>query len=301
MSRLALTSGLALWCGATLLLSTTRWSRRRSLAARIRPYVRSAIGAPAPPTPPLETFRDLVAPLSQAVGDTLARGFGVHEDLAARLRRVHSAEDVTSFRIRQVGWAVGAVAAALGAAVATDAPPAVGALAALGAPLLAFLVVEQRLARASARWQRRLTLELPVVCEQIGLLLGAGTSLSGALARIATRGDGACARDLRRVGDRIRQGLDTADALHEWAATARVEAVDRLVRLLALDSQAGDLAHLVGEEARAMRRDLHRDLVAAIHRRAEQVWIPVTVAALVPGVILLAVPFTRALTLYATS
>ena len=94
----------------------------------------------------------------------------------------------------------------------------------------AFLVVEQQLAGASARWQRRIFLELPVVAEQLG----------HAARRRATRwalpcpawppaGTGACGRDLVRVTGRIRQGLTEVEALREWAAVADVEALRRLV------------------------------------------------------------------------
>jgi hypothetical protein len=70
------------------------------------------------------------------------------------------------------------------------------------------------------------------------------------------------------------------------------------VSALALNRQAGDLSRLISDEARAIRRDVHRDLVESIERRGQHVWIPVTVAALVPGVIFLAVPFIEALRLF---
>ena len=43
------------------------------------------------------------------------------------------------------------------------------------------------------------------------------------------------------------------------------------------------------------------DLVESIERRTQMVWIPVTVAALVPGVIFMAVPFVEALSLFSGS
>jgi hypothetical protein len=66
---------------------------------------------------------------------------------------------------------------------------------------------------------------------------------------------------------------------------ADVGALHRLVGVLALNRQSGDLGRLIGEEARVIRRDVHRELIETIERRGQQVWIPVTVAALVPGVI----------------
>jgi tight adherence protein C len=167
--------------------------------------------------------------------------------------------------------------------------------------VLAFLALEHQLARASARWQRRLFLELPVVSEQLAMLLSAGFSLGSALNRLAARGEGACAADLRRVAGRVRQGLSEMDALREWADVARVGALDRLVPVLALNREAGDLGRLISDEARGIRRDVQRELVATMERRGQQVWIPVTVATLVPGVIFLSIPFLEALSQFSGS
>jgi tight adherence protein C len=158
--------------------------------------------------------------------------------------------------------------------------------------------VEHRLARESAAWQRRTFLELPVVAEQLGMLLSSGYSLGAALNRLARRGVGVIGRDLGRVVGRVRQGLTEVDALREWAALVDVSGVDRLVAVLALNREAGDLGRLIADEARAIRGDVHRALLEAIERRAQQVWIPVTVATLVPGVLFMAVPFIEALKVF---
>jgi Flp pilus assembly protein TadB len=293
---------LALFVGSTLVLSELRWFRRRPLVDRLAPYVpggasarrRGAVMSAA-------SFGQVIAPLARAMGEQAARAFGVTESLAVRLERVHSPLDVTAFRVRQLAWAVaGLVGAGVLAAAARLSGP-VALVFVLGGPVLAFLVVEQQLATASARWQRRIFLELPVVSEQLGMLLGAGYSLGAALSRLAARGTGACGRDLVRVTGRIRQGLTEVEALREWATVADVDALRRLVSVLSLNRQAGDLGRLIGDEARSIRRDVHRELVETIERRGQQVWIPVTVAALVPGVIFLAVPFIEALRLFANT
>jgi Flp pilus assembly protein TadB len=299
VNRILVASGLALWVGSALLLSEVRWFARRPLTERLRTYVPGGFGTPIRAgVLSVESFRDAIGPAAHALGERFSRAFGIAEDLATRLRRVHSPLDVTAFRVRQVGWATAAFGAGLLAAVTARPPVLLALLLTLGAPLLAFLAVEQRLALASARWQRNLRLELPVVAEQIGMLLGAGYSLSAALDRVASRGQGACARDLRRVTSRVRQGLAEADALREWAATSRVDAVERFVSVLALNREASDLGRLIGEEARAIRRDVQRDLLELMQRRAQQVWIPVTVATLVPGVIFVAIPFVEALRVF---
>jgi Flp pilus assembly protein TadB len=243
----------------------------------------------------------VVGPLAQAVGERVARTLGVTEALDRRLRRVHSPLDVAAFRSRQLGWAG---AGLVGGTLLASALPLPGVVAlgfVLGGPLLGFLVVEQMVVSESERWKRRLLLELPVVTEQLGMLLGAGYSLGSALSRLAARGRGACGRDLRRVRDRVQHGVGEVEALREWADLADVDALRRLVGVLALNRQSGDLSRLIAEEARAVRRDVHRQLLATIERRSQQVWIPVTVAALVPGVMFLAVPFVEALRLFGTS
>ncbi len=203
--------------------------------------------------------------------------------------------------MRQLGVALGALGGAALLAAALRPPAAIVGLFLLGAPVLAFLVLEQQVARASARWQAQLRGELPVVTEQLGMLLGAGYSLASALNRLSRRGSGACATDLVRVGGRLRQGLGEQAALAEWAELADVDALDRLVSVLALNRQATDLGRLIAEESRSMRRDAQRRLIESIERRGQQVWVPVTVAALVPGVLFLAVPFVQAMRLFTTN
>lgn len=297
--RLLILGGIGIWIGATLLLSQVRWFARPSLAERLRLYTPGGLAAERRPgLLSLESFHDVIAPLSRAIGERIARIFGVSEELGARLERIHASYDVTTFRVRQLGWSLLAFTAGAFVALAVRPPALVGALFVLGAPLLAFLLLEQQISNASAAWQRRVFLELPVVSEQLAMLLSAGYSLGGALNRVATRGEGAVSRDLARVIGRMRQGLSEAEALREWAAVANVPALDRLVPVLALNRETSDLGRLISDEARAIRKDVQRELVETMERRAQQVWIPVTVATLIPGVIFLAIPFIEALKLF---
>ena len=303
MPRALAVSALLLAIGATLVLSELRWFSRQPLADRLRPYGPGGM-RPAPSGAgvlSVESFREVIGPLARAVGAQVAELLGVNEDLATRLRRIHAPTDPTAFRVRQLGWAAAGLALGTLLAAATRPPLTVALLFVLGGPALGFLVVEQQLASRSDRWRRRVFLELPVVSEQLGMLLGAGYSLGAALNRIAGRGAGACAQDLAIVCGRIRQGLSEVEALREWATIADVDAVSRLVAVLALNREAGDLGRLVADEARSIRREAQRELTEKIERRSQQVWIPVTVATLVPGAVLLAVPFIEALRLFSTT
>jgi pilus assembly protein TadC len=243
----------------------------------------------------------VLLPLAKEIGDRGAALFGVAEPLAMRLRRVHSPVEPAAFRLRQMASAGGCLIIGLAIVSVAPVPVPLAILTVAGLPVLAFLVAEQRLARASERWQRDLAYETPIVSEQLAMLLNSGYSLGSALSRIARRSSGCTARDLERVQNRIRQGLSETAALQEWAEVAKVDAVDRLVNVLTLHHDSADLGRVVSAEARHARRDLHRRTIEAIERRSQQVWVPVTVATLVPGVILLAVPFLAALRLFSNA
>ena len=304
MPRVLAASALALWAGTTLLLSELRWFQRPSLVDRLRPYAPGAGAGGRRHRPGLlsaASFRDLAGPAARSIGARLAGALGVTEDIATRLERVGSPLDPTAFRLRQLGWAGASLSMGAVVAVAFQPPLPVALLLVAGSPMLAFLVMEQQLAAESERWKRRVLLELPVVSEQLGMLLGAGYSLGGAMNRIAARGSGACARGFANVGSRVRQGLSEIEALREWATVADVEALHRLVAVLAMNRETGDLGRLVAAEARSIRRHVQRQLVEQMERRSQQVWIPVTVATLVPGAVLIAIPFVEALRLFSES
>lgn len=300
MIRVEVAAGLLVWVGATLLLSCWRRASRPSLADRVRPF--SPGGGDQTSNPgafSVESFRDVLAPLARTIGDRVARLLGVEESLPTRLTRIHSEVEPSAFRLRQMAGTAAGLIVGCAMAAGLSMPVPLAALFVIGLPLLCFLVPEQRVASASEKWQRSLAYEVPVVSEQLAMLLNSGYSLGAALSRVAARSQGCVARDLEVVSNRVRQGLSDADALREWSDLAKVESVERLVGVLTLHSEAADLGRLVSAEARSARRDLHRRTIEAIERRSQQVWVPVTVATLVPGVILLAVPFLSALHLFA--
>ena len=294
--RLLVLSGLALWLGSSLLLVHLPAFSRVRLVDRLRPYT---TGPPVPPRADGGGVRRVLLPLALEVGARLARVLGVADEVEARLFRIHSSQSVAAFRMRQLAWALAAMVT--GAAVCSGAGlPAAAVLLVLPAGAIgAYSATEMQLNRECRRFEERRTLEMPVVAEQLAMLVSAGYSLGSALGRVASRGSGSCARDIARVHRRIQHGVTERTALFEWAHQARSPGVDRLVAVLALNSETGDLGRLLSEEARSIRRSVQRRTVELMDRRSQQVWVPVTVAALVPGVIFLAVPFVAALRLFA--
>jgi tight adherence protein C len=279
--------------GVALATSELPWFRRTRRLTRLAPYSRRPQHHPV--SGATESLRQVVVPGLERWGARLSSSLGVADDLATRLERADSTLDPSSFRLRQAGRAVISLLVATAFALVLEPPVLVTIVVVLGSPVLVALVEEHRLGAAIERRRARVLAELPVVTEQLGLLLSAGYSLPGALARLAARSDGAIATDLRTVVRRTRHGLGPTEALSEWAASSGSDAIVRLVAVLRLHDDAGDLGALISEEARSIRASAHRDLVEQIERRSQLVWVPVTVATLVPGLIFLAVPFMSAM------
>ncbi len=293
--RILIVVALLVWGGCTLLLAETRWFRRMSLAQRLTPF---GADASLTNTETRAGVSDLITPTAIALGEWISRALGISDSLATRIARARLELDATEYRVRQLSWACGLMILAAALMTALRPAPPIILLFVLGAPLLVFLVLEQQVTAAARTRQERIFNELPVVSEQLAMLLNAGFSLGAAINRLAERSHGEIGKDLNDVRDRLRHGLTTKQALQEWANSVGLPEVDRLVAVLSLSSETSDLGRLVSEEAKGIRTESQRRLAAVIDKRSQQVWIPVTVATLVPGVIFLTIPFLQALKLF---
>ncbi len=294
MSPLTVLAGwiAAAW-GAALVLSSAPWFRRSRMVDRLAPYARRRPQRAGTAT--ATSVRQVVLPNLERLGARASAALGVTQDLARRLECAGLPVDPSAFRLRQATRGALTFLLSTLACVALGPPVAIAAVATIGLPVLVMLLEERRIGVAIDSWRTRIRGELPVVAEQLGLLLSAGYSLPSAINRLADRSDGAIASDLQQVTRRMRQGLSTSEALTEWARRADVDAIGRLVAVLRLHDDAGDLGALIAEEARSIRAEALRDLLEVIERRSQLVWVPVTVATLVPGLIFLAVPFMSAM------
>ena len=291
---LAVLSFLVGAAGTVLVLAEVPWFARRPTVERLSPYLRAG-RRPATPRSSTESLVQVLAPIAQQLGARLSTALGVTERLPVRLQRAGATLEPEEFRVRQLTRCIVALLAAAAVALWLSPPPAVALMSVLGAPTLVALAEEQRLSTLAGRRQRALSAELPVVVEQLGMLLSAGYSVSSALTRLSSRSDGVIAQELRVVVRHVRHGATEGAALEEWAQRCGVDAVRRLVAVLSLHGTTSDLGSLISDEAHAVRAEAQRDLLESIERRSQLVWIPVTVATLVPGLIFLAVPFIAAM------
>ncbi len=280
--------------GAVLVLAELPWFARRPTVERLSPYLRAGRQTRAT-RGSTDSLVQVLAPIAQQLGARLSAALGVTESLAVRLQRAGEPLRPEEFRVRQLTRGVVTLLVASAAAIWLGPPLAVSLTVVLGAPTLVVLGDEQRLSTLAARRQRSLSAELPVVVEQLGMLLSAGFSVSSALTRLSSRSDGVIAQELRVVIRNVRHGATEDAALEEWAQRCGVDAVRRLVAVLSLHGTTSDLGSLISDEAHAVRAEAQRELLESIERRSQLVWIPVTVATLVPGLIFLAVPFIAAM------
>ncbi len=298
MDRVVLLEAACLGLGTAMVIGSTRLGRQARLADRLLAYL------PARRGPALSReagFGELWRWAAARAANRLAVAIGFDEELPHRLARLHIQADPTAFRIRELVWSAGALGACSVLSSLPRMSPLLAAVLAMAGGITAFIAQEQRLTKKIKDRQDRVFYELPVVEEHLAMLLGAGFSLGAAIARIAARTRGAISEDLAMVRARILHGISESKALEEWAELAGVEGVVRLVAILRLHQEAADLARLVSEEAKAQRREVQRAITEVMERRAQQVWIPVTVSALVPGVVFLLVPFIAALHAFAAT
>lgn len=294
MSRPDVLFVLMFFGGSALLLSGFGRFNREPLHLRVAPYLpnrRARFARNDPGT----AVSAVLAPISEAFGAGLAHLTGVRTDLPSRLVAAGRSESPSEFRQSEFTRAlVGLGVAAIGV-LALRPSPIVSVVALSGIPTLVALASEQHLESDVQRRREQTEAELPVVAEQIAVLLAAGLSLGATLDRIATRGNGVVATELGVVQRQVRQGASETEALRAWAERARSEGVERLVTVLAMHRDAADLGGLLATESRSIRAAAHRRLVESIERRSQLVWVPVTVATLVPGLILIGVPFVSAM------
>ena len=311
MTAVELLSAAALFTGSSLLLSGVRFLRRTPRHERVADYIAPFLSGPGSGGPqrivvageaghgnqhsPAQRFVSVLSPVAVTLGNRLARAGGIHQGLEGRLQAAGRPDDVVQFRTSQFTTALVVLGLAGLVVLSLGTSAAVSAALLVGAPAIALLAPEQALEGAIQRRRDRLEDELPLVAEQLGVLMASGMSLGTALDRIAARGNGVAAREIAIAQVQVRRGTAQIDALKAFAERLHSASAERLVGVLSMHRETRDVGPLLATEARSMRESAQRRLIETIERRAQLVWIPVTVATLVPGLILIGIPFVSAM------
>lgn len=286
--------GLGLWSVVALLPRM----RRPRLAERVAPYLvdvsETARAYTARRTvQPLPVLGSVLAPIIGWIRQTAARLLGGGEAVSARLRQSASPLTVEEFRLRQIGWALGGLAA--GAALVAVAaaigplPPAVAIAAPVVFAALGFLVPDRMLTRRASRRLTRMTEEFPTVLELLTLSLSAGEGILDAVRRVARAGSGELAVELERVVAETGMGVPLATALARASSDIRLAPFTRCVDAItsALDRGA-PVVEVLRAQATDAREAAKRHLLESAGKKEIGMLVPL-VFLILPVTVLFAV------------
>jgi hypothetical protein len=147
---------------------------------------------------------------------------------------------------------------------------------------------------SNRRRQRRtseVNLAVVSLLEQVHLKLVNGNSLNAALANA----EGVTNPDVAQLQNLLRSGLDLETAASFWLAEFDTESKRRLTDLFLAKTTTSETLALLSALISQLRKEQRFSLIAEIERRNQLVWIPVTIAVLVPGMIFIAIPLEATL------
>lgn len=147
---------------------------------------------------------------------------------------------------------------------------------------------------AGLRRKRRLrALDFSIIAflEQIHIKLANGNSL---LATIVTSG-GIANQDICYLQGLVKSGLDLETAALYWIEEFDTPSKRRLVDLLLAKTTTSETLTLLAVLLQQLKDEQRFTLIADIEKRSQLVWIPVTIAVLVPGMIFIAIPLEATL------
>ncbi|TAN20543.1 MAG: hypothetical protein EPN30_10060 [Actinomycetota bacterium] len=164
----------------------------------------------------------------------------------------------------------------------------IGALAGLAsAAVIGRYFVDQRRKRRS----EELASSLVALLEQIYLKVINGSSVHSSLTSIEGIGN----RDIASLQGLVKSGLDLESAAAYWIEEFDAPAKRQLADLLLARTTTSETLTLMAGLVQQLRSEQNFSLIATIEKRNQLVWIPVTIAVLVPGMIFIAIPLEATL------
>ncbi|HWD62038.1 MAG TPA: type II secretion system F family protein, partial [Humibacter sp.] len=272
--------GLGLWSLAALLPRLTR----PRLADRVAPYLVDVSDAAWDLVQHTRSRRvpvvgALLDPALRALRTGTARMLGGTDALTARLRQAASPLTVDEFRLRQVAWALGGLAAGTAVVIAMSAsaqlPPVVAVVAPIVLGACGFVLRDQLLTRAITKRLARMAEELPTVLELLTLSLSAGEGVHDALRRVARSGSGELAAELGRVVAETGMGVPLATALGEASRDVRLPQFTRCVDAVVTALQRGTpVVEVLRAQADDARETGKRDLLEQAGKKEIGMLVP---------------------------
>lgn len=290
--------GSSLGFGMLLLLSIApRWGAP-SLSRRIAPYIRDVTDPLGLSLEPMRSAFDPASTIRAGV-QRAARLLGGSVAIDRRLRQAGWTVDATTFRGRQLVWAVvgvgvgGVVVIVLvltgrGSAAAAVVPVIGGAVGAMACDAVLTRAARARLARVAE--------ELPTVLEFLALCLSAGEGILDSLRRVGSVGGGELTGEVRSAVVAVGTGSPLSESLVAMSRRVDLPALSRTVdQLVAALDRGAPLADVLHAQAQDAREDAKRVLIEQAGRKEIAMLLPLVflilplsiLFAIFPGVFML--------------
>lgn len=288
--------GLVAGIGLLLMIFNSPPLRRPSLADRIAPFVREQ---PRPsrllatPLPREGGLLRALMPRARTASQVLDKWVGGSASVRRRLDALDDGRSVEDIRFEQVVW--GAVGIAGGALLGLLITMLSGRVQIASVLLLAgagavagvlgrdwWLTVQVR------KRDERIIAEFPVVAELLALVVTAGESPQGALARVSRLVGGELGRSLQGALADTRTGVPLTDALERVARASNLEPLSRFIDGIVIALERGTpLAEVLRAQAADVREQSKRHLLERGARNELSMMVPV-VFLLLPITVVLA-------------
>jgi Flp pilus assembly protein TadB len=147
----------------------------------------------------------------------------------------------------------------------------------------------------STRLGRSLSTSLIELVELTSILVNSGRSVNSALLRATQDERHPWAPFLRTALSAADRGGVIGEELLKLAHVIDIPNFERFAELIHLHINTPELGQLLHAELVTLRRNRHLQLIETLEIRSQLVWIPVSIAILIPGTILLAIPLINSL------
>lgn len=153
------------------------------------------------------------------------------------------------------------------------------------------ICINTYLERTSKKRNTQFDFALIAYIEQLSLSISNGKSLQSALTSV----DNLDNEEILNFQNLLRSGLDAESAASFWIEQSDSKSKRRLHDLIAAKTTAAESLKLMELILKQLRQEKRFSTLAEIERRNQLVWIPVTIAVLLPGMIFIAIPLEAAL------
>lgn len=273
--------GAAFAAGVWLVLAGMPWRRVPDLVERLEPFLRDVVPTSRPVGPARRTALErLLAPVMSDAVRWVERLSGGPGTVRRRLDQAGGARTVEEFRVEQVVWGVGGLAAGVVlaglTAVARGPAPVPMAALVVVSTLVGVLLPDQLLTWQVRRREERMMQEFPTIAELLALAVGAGEGAVAALERVASTCSGELSYELRRTLADARAGASLVAALEGLAARTSLPPLIRFVDGVAVAVDRGTpLADVLRAQAQDARDAGRRRLMEEGGRKEIAMMVPV--------------------------